>query len=253
LRTEDMNLPPYFEIGPGRTRTQAQADAQRPYGVPSRIPGPLGITFGGYRRLLIQDSGDQSFYNALNVRFKKRVGTRGTFEGFYTWSKAISDSDNFRENTALHVDPANYRIDRGLSDQDRRNNFLINGFVQIPYGFRVGGILSAISGLRYSGAAGSDAMGIATTRDERPLNGRRNAFGTQAAWNLDANLAKTIHIKNEQSLDLRAETFNAMNHFNFAGVNNVIGLNPAAPPATFGRPTSAASGRTVQFGAKYSF
>jgi outer membrane receptor for ferrienterochelin and colicin len=253
LRTEDMNLPPYFEIGPGRTRTQAQADAERPWGVPSRVPGPLGITFGGYRRLLIQDSGDQSFYNALNVRFKKRVGSRATFEGFYTWSKAISDSDNFRENTALHVDPANYLIDRGLSDQDRRNNFLVNGFVQLPYGFRLGGILSAISGLRYSGAAGSDAMGIATTRDERPLNGRRNAFGTPAAYNLDANLAKTIHIKNEQSLDLRAETFNTLNHFNFATVNNVIGLNPAAPPATFGKATSAASGRTVQFGAKYSF
>jgi hypothetical protein len=72
-------------------------------------------------------------------------------------------------------------------------------------------------------------------------------------FDLDANLAKTIHIKNEQALDLRAETFNTMNHFNYATVNNVIGLNPAAPPASFGRATSAASGRTVQFGAKYSF
>jgi hypothetical protein len=253
LRTEDLNLPPYFEIGPGMTRTQAQADAERPYGVPSRVPGPLGITFGGYRRLLVQDSGDESFYNALNVTFKKRVGSRASFDGFYTWSKAISDSDNFRENTALHVNPANYRMDRGLADQDRRNNFVLNGFVQIPYGFRLGGVISAVSGLRYSGAAGYDAMGIATTRDERPLNGRRNAFSTPGMFDLDANLAKTIHIKNEQALDLRAETFNTMNHFNYATVNNVIGLNPAAPPASFGRATSAASGRTVQFGAKYSF
>jgi hypothetical protein len=253
LTTQDLNLPPYFEIGPGMTRTQAQGDAERPYGVPSRIPGPLGITFGGYRRLLIQDSTDQSFYNALNVRFSKHGGSRYNIDGFYTWSKAISDSDNFREATALHVNPLNYRMDRGLSDQDRRNNFLINGYASLPLGLRLGGILNALSGIRYSGAAGYDAMGIATTRDERPLNGARNAFGGPPVVNLDANLAKSIHIKGNQSLDLRAEAFNSLNHFNVATVNNVIGLNPAAPPATFGQPTSVAPGRTVQFGAKYSF
>ncbi len=253
LRTEDLNEPPFFEVGPGLVRTQAQADAQRPYGVPSRTPGPLGIAFGGYRRLLIQESGDQSFYDAMDVRLTKRFSRRFMLDGFYTFSKAISDSDNFRESSALHMDPANYLLDRGLSDQDRRHNFVMNGIFNLPWGLRLGGILSAVSGIHYTGAVGFDAMGIATTRDERPGEEGRNTFTAPAVVNLDANLSRDFHIHERQLLEGRFEVFNVTNRFNIAGVNNVIGLNPAAPPSTFGLPTSTAAGRQLQFALRYSF
>ncbi|MGI8742324.1 MAG: TonB-dependent receptor [Bryobacteraceae bacterium] len=253
LRTEDLNLPPYFPVYPGHTRTQAQADAQRPYGAPSRIPGPLGIQFGGYRRLLIQESGDQSFYNAGTLRITKRFSHRFTLDGFYTFSKAISDSDNFRENTSLHVDPTNYRLDRGLADQDRRHNFSANGLYQLPLGIQVGAILHATSGFVYSGTVGFDAMGIASTRGERPAALGRNTFNGPPIFTMDANLSKSFRIGEHQHIDGRFEMFNATNHFNVTNINNVIGLDLTNPVATFGRPTVTSAGRQFQFAVRYSF
>jgi outer membrane receptor protein involved in Fe transport len=253
LRTEDLNEPPYFMVFPGHTRTQAQADAQRPYGVPSRIPGPLGITFGGFRRLLFQGSGDSSFYHAGTFRATKRFSHGFTIDGFYTFSKAISDSDNFRENDALHFDPTNYRLDRGLSDQDRRHNFVMNGLWQLPYGFQFGGILRAVSGIHYTGSVGSDAMGIVTSRDQRPGALGRNTFTAPGTVNLDANLSKSFKFTERQRFEARFDMFNVANRFNITGINNVIGLDLLNPRPTFGRPTATAPGRVFQFSGQYRF
>jgi outer membrane receptor protein involved in Fe transport len=253
LSTQDLNLPPFFEVSPGHTRTQAQADALRPYGVPSRIPGPLGITFGGFRRLLIQESTDQSFYNGGNFRLTKRFAHGFTLDGFYTFSKAISDSDNFREGTAEHFDPTNWKLDHGLSDQDRRHNFSMNGVWRLPFGLQLSGIAHAGSGIRYSASVGSDAMGIATTRAERPGAVGRNTFGGPSVFNLDGSLSRAFKIRERQRVDLRFDLFNTLNHFNVTGINTVSGLDINNPVATFGRPTATAPGRQFQFSARYSF
>ncbi|HLJ51179.1 MAG TPA: TonB-dependent receptor [Bryobacteraceae bacterium] len=253
LRTEDLNLPPFFPVYPGHTRTQAQADAQRPYGVPSRIPGPLGIQFGGFRRLLLQDSGDNSFYNGMNLRLTKRFSKRFMADGFYTFSKATSDSDNFREGTALHFDPTNYHLDHGLSDQDRRHNFSMNGVMQLPFGIQFSAIAHATSGIHYSPSVGSDAMGIATTRAERPGFIGRNTYTGPYVFNIDSSLLKSFKIKERQRVDFRADMFNSLNRFNVTGINAVSGLDINNPVATFGRPTSTAAGRQFQFSGRYSF
>jgi hypothetical protein len=253
LTTQDLNLPPYFEVYPGNTRTQAQADAQRPYGIPSRVPGPLGITFGGYRRLLLQESTDQSFYNGMNLRVTKRFSHKFTLDSFYTFSKAISDSDNFREGTSEHFDPTNWKLDHGLSDQDRRHNFSMNGVWQLPFGLQLSGIGHTGSGIRYSASVGSDAMGIATTRAERPGAIGRNTFVGPSVFNIDSSLAKSFRIREQQRIDLRFDLFNTLNHFNVTGVNSVSGLDITHSVATFGRATSTAPGRQFQFTARYNF
>ncbi len=253
LRTEDLNLPPFFPVYPGHTRTQAQADAQRPYGVPSRIPGPLGIQFGGFRRLLLQDSGDKSFYNGMNLRLTKRFSKRFMADGFYTFSKATSDSDNFREGTALHFDPTNYHLDHGLSDQDRRHNFSLNGVVQLPLGIQFSAIAHASSGIHYSPSVGSDAMGIATTRAERPGFIGRNTYTGPYVFNIDSSLLKSFRIKERQRVDFRADMFNSLNSFNVTGINSVSGLDITHPVVTFGRATATAPGRQFQFSGRYSF
>jgi outer membrane receptor for ferrienterochelin and colicin len=257
LRTEDLNAPPLFEVFPGHTRTVAQADALRPFGVPSRVPGPLGVGFGGFRNMFVQESGDASIYHAMNVRLTKRFSRHFTMDGFYTFSKAISDSDNFRVSSSRHLDPTNYRLDRGLADQDRRHNFVLSGIWELPLGFRVGGIFNAVSGIRYSGVTGGDPMGLGdsqggTTR-ERPGALGRNTFGGRRLVNMDANVAKEIKLTERQRLELRAEVFNLANHFNTTMINNAIGLDPTRPPATFGLPTSTNPGRQFQFAGRYSF
>jgi hypothetical protein len=257
LRTEDYNAPPFFEVFPGHTRTVAQADALRPFGVPSRVPGPLGVDFGGFRNLFVQESGDSSIYHAMNVRLTKRFSRRFSMDGFYTFSKAISDSDNFRVGSSRHLDPTNYHLDRGLADQDRRHNFVLSGIWELPLGFRFGGIFNAVSGIRYSGVTGGDPMGLGDsqggTSRERPGALGRNTFGGRRLVNLDANLAKELKLTEHQRLELRAEVFNLANHFNITGINNTTGLDLAHPPATFGLPTSTNPGRQYQFVARYSF
>ena len=176
LRTEDENAPPFFFIGPtpAQERTQAQADALRPFGVPSTIPGPLGVNFGGYRELYLQESGDQSFYDALQVVLAKRFSRNFSLQINYTYSHAISDSDNFRTFSSLHLDPTNYRLDRGNATQNTPQNFTLFGVYQFPWGIRFGGIFTAFSGLPYSGLVGFDAGCL---RRRRRASGKAGTAG----------------------------------------------------------------------------
>lgn len=59
-------------------------------------------------------------------------------------------------------------------------------------------------------------------------------------WNLDLSLAKMIHIKERVTLELRAESFNTLNHFNPSNPNSSLTLNFAN-----GANTNAAFG-TIQ-------
>jgi hypothetical protein len=253
LRTRDLNSPSFFLTGPGQTRTVAQADATRPFGAPSVIPGPLGVTFGGFRQMLDQESGDQSFYDALQVVMKKRFSHHFNVQANYVWSKNISDSDNFRLNFSLHLDPNRLGLDRGLADQDRTHNFAIFGTYDLPYGFQFSGIVTAISGFTYNGLVGSDANGDTDSSRDRPGTLGRNTFRARRQASFDSSLSKAFKIKEQQEFALRFEAFNTFNHVNVTAVNTTIGLNQFAPPATFGRPTQSAAPRQFQFSAVYKF
>jgi len=63
----------------------------------------------------------------------------------------------------------------------------------------------------------------------------------------DFSLQKNFLVTEEVNLQFRAEFFNAFNHANFSG----LGLTWTS--ATFGRLTSAAKGRSIQFGFKLSY
>lgn len=252
-RTQDLNAPPFFEVGPGQTRSVAEADALRPYGVPSTVPGPLGIQFGGFRRLLLQDVGNQSFYHAMKINVTKRFSDRFTFEANYTVSKSISDSDNFRENDSLPTHPDNILADRGLSDTDRRHNFVANGLVDLPHGFRFSAIVNMQSGFPYTGRAGFDAAGIGNSVRVRPGLLGRNTFRSDAFYNFDTSIVKTFNFTEEQNLAVRMDVFNLFNHANSASVSQTLGLDISNPNANFGRVTSVAQMRTMQFSLKYQF
>lgn len=253
IRTRDLNAPSFWLIGPGKIRTVAQADATRPFGVPSTVPGPLGVTFGGYRQLLVQESGDQSFYDALKVVLTKRFSNHFNLQANYVFSKNISDSDNFRINLSLHVDPNNYKIDRGLADQDRTHNFALFGTYEMPYGFQFSGVLTAISGFTYTGLVGFDANGDTDTTRDRPGLLGRNTFRARPQVNMDAGISKVLRLKEKQQLVMRFDAFNAFNHINVTAVNTTIGLDPSAPPRAFGRPTQAAAPRQFQYSIVYRF
>jgi hypothetical protein len=66
-------------------------------------------------------------------------------------------------------------------------------------------------------------------------------------YNLDANLARVIPIREQMKFELRFEFFNLLNHTNFS--------LPAATrsSSTFGKIQSAGDPRILQFAAKFKF
>ena len=76
----------------------------------------------------------------------------------------------------------------------------------------------------------------------------RNSLAGPAFWNVDLALSKRISVGGTQEVELRLETFNLLNHFNW-GIP-IVNLDAA----NFGQIlTQTGSPRILQFGIKYGF
>ena len=79
-------------------------------------------------------------------------------------------------------------------------------------------------------------------------NERARSIEGPGFWSVDVSLARLLPIGNAQTLEVRVETFNLLNHFNWS--------NPATSldAATFGRITAqSGNSRIMQFAVKYGF
>jgi hypothetical protein len=79
-------------------------------------------------------------------------------------------------------------------------------------------------------------------------NYERNSIKGPAFWTIDLALSRLVSFGAAQSVELRLEAFNLLNHFNWG--NPGTNLNAG----TFGRiQTQQGSPRIMQFGIKYGF
>jgi outer membrane receptor protein involved in Fe transport len=262
LATWDINAPPPFAIGPGQTRTLAQADLLRPLGVPNRTGGPYGIGFTGFRSLYLQYNGGHTEYNAVKLGLIKRLSDHYAVQANYTWGRARGDVDNFRLTSSFVPGLTSINGDRsyqwGPSDSDVPHVFVLSGIYEAPLGLRVGGILFARSGFPYTGLAGFDANGdgvssTSTSYGDRPASLSRNSFRFPATVTLDTSVAYDVKLVRSQRIELRFDIFNLTNKKNISNVNRIIGVNPANPPATFGAITQVGTQRQAQVALRYRF
>jgi hypothetical protein len=261
LVTWDTNAPPYFPLGPGQARTAAQANTLRPLGVPNRTGGPYGIPFTGFRSLYIQYNGGQTEYNALKIGLNKRLSHHYDLQTNYTFGRARGDVDNFRLNNSMVPGLTAIGGDRsyqwGPSDTDAPHVFVLSGTYEAPLALRVGGILFARSGFPYTGVVGQDSDGDGfsanTSFGDRPASLTRNSFRYPATVTLDTSVAYDLKLAGSNRVELRFDVFNLLNRTNVSTVNNVIGLNAAAPPATFGAITAVRDQRQAQVALRYRF
>lgn len=80
----------------------------------------------------IYESVGNSSYQALWLTAKKRLARGLEFEGNYQYSKSIDN--NSRNNQGLVIqDSYNINGDRGLSDFDARNRFVLRGIYALPF------------------------------------------------------------------------------------------------------------------------
>ncbi len=261
LVTSDINAPPYFALGPGQRRTQAQADAQRPMGVPNTTGGPYGIRFTGFRSLYLQFNGGHTAYNALKLGVTKRLSDHYALQANYTYGRARGDVDNFRLNNSFVPGLTDINGDRsyqwGPSDTDVPHLFVLSGLYDAPFGLRFSGILFARSGFPYTGVVGSDANGdgmtSTTSFGDRPASLTRNSFRRPSTVTLDAGVAYLAKLPAHQSVEIRFDAFNVTNRKNVVNINNVIGLDANNPPASFGTVTGYLGQRQAQVSLRYRF
>lgn len=261
LVTFDTNAPPFFALGPGATRTLAAANALRPLGVPNTTGGPFGVGFTGFRSLYLQFNGGKTEYDAVKIGLVKRLSHGYSIQGYYTYSRARGNVDNFRLTGSfvpgLTTPNGDRSFQQARSNTDAPHLFVLSGLYDAPLGIRAGGILFARSGFPYTGVVGFDADGdgfsSTSSFGDRPASLKRNSFRLPATVNLDLSLAKTVSLAGSRKIEIRFDGFNVFNRGNVTGVNNVIGLDPASPPASFGRVTAFADQRQGQIALRYSF
>jgi len=66
-------------------------------------------------------------------------------------------------------------------------------------------------------------------------------------------IAKALHPDATPSEEIRLDAFNLLNRKNIQALNNIVGLNPAAPPASFGTITAVRDQRQAQIALRYRF
>jgi hypothetical protein len=81
----------------------------------------------------------------------------------------------------------------------------------------------------------------------------RNAFNQPGFFEIDLRIAKQFPITERVNLQVIADGFNMLNHFNVSGVNPVCDSTAGATLCAAGQPTSAYDPRTFQFALKLNF
>src|SRR5260221_6126198 len=122
-----------------------------------------------------------SFYDALQVKVKGKVGRGAEIEGSYTWGKTIDTSsgslvgDEYSNSIAspLWFNP---KINRGLADFNVAHNLEVNYAWEIGApkwahgatgwvlnGWEIGGVFEASTGVPFTPGFGGDALGVKST------------------------------------------------------------------------------------------
>jgi len=122
-----------------------------------------------------------SFYDALQVKVKAKVGSGAEIEGSYTWGKTIDTSsgslvgDEYSNSIAspLWFNP---KINRGLADFNVAHNVEINYTWELGTpkwahgatgwvlnGWEIGGVFEASTGVPFTPGFGGDALGVKST------------------------------------------------------------------------------------------
>ena len=141
-------------------------------------------------------------------------------------------------------------LDKGPSSLALDHIFQINGLVDLPWKFQIGGIFRAQSGFHFSrfDALNRDPDGNGNFNGIDFTAGR-NAFTAPAYVNLDLRFSKRFDIGERVSVQLLVEFFNIFNRQNPAAVQT----RDTLPTEPFGSITQVLPGREGQVGFRISF
>lgn len=233
--------------------------------------------------LIVTDA--TSNYNSGQLRLQKRFSQGLSFQASYTYSKAIDDQSgpfpsDYVSESGVSQDFFNRRGDRARASFDRKHAFVFNALYELPFGqgqrwghdasgiggkfiqgWRIGGIITLISGPPFTANLGSfnNSGTFASFPADRPNlvagakpcgsaqlskptqwfdpsifslppggrfgNVGRNILCGPDLKNFDFSLSKDTKLGERIGLEFRAEFFNLFNHANFDVPVNTQGPN----------------------------
>ena len=222
-----------------------------------------------YGKIYTYETSGNTWYNALQASFDKRLSNRFQFLAAYTLSKTEDDIWPTFINQVGSAPQSQFDLDaeKSVSTIDERHRLVVSGVVHLPVGFQLGAILTTFSGRPYNITTGRDnnldghvsdrpnfapdAQGNARYVDPGIGFGvlgnlERNAGRGTAYAALDLRLSKILRFGGT-SVELMGEAFNVTNRVNFNAYQGNI------RSALFGQPNTAFDSRQVQIGAKIDF
>ena len=126
----------------------------------------------------VYESVGNSSYQALWLTAKKHLAKGLQFDGSYAYSKSIDDNSRNVQGLVIQ-DSTNVRGDRGLSDFDARNRFVLSGIYAVPFE-------------RNRFARGWQLSLIETLQSGNPLNFRLSNTSFAGAATLRPNLTGNV-------------------------------------------------------------
>ena len=176
---------------------------------------------------------------ASNPTCTRQTNANGSF---------VSRNGNFVAAAGTFVNGPD--LDKGPSSLALDHIFQVNGLVDLPWKFQIGGIFRAQSGFHFSrfDALNRDPDGNGNFNGIDFTAGR-NAFTAPAYINLDLRFSKRFDIGERVNVQLLVEFFNVLNRRNPASVQTRESL----PTEPFGTITQVLPGREGQVGFRISF
>jgi Carboxypeptidase regulatory-like domain len=211
--------------------------------------GTFPLAASGVRLLLYEDAAPMRIHQA-QFRLQRRFADRLGFLIGYTIGSAKTIADN-----GTPSDKYNLMADWGPTANDVRHRFVSNVIYEMPFGIRVGGIVTANSAPPYNITTGVDANRDGDNND-RPAGVEFNAGRGDSYFTTDLRVSKSFAIGSARA-EILWEMFNVFNAVNF---NNYNGNQSAAPgvtatgiPTGFGQPRQAFDPFQGQLGVKLTF
>jgi hypothetical protein len=268
-RPLDVDGPsPFIRTKPGQVRSAQAANCTRPYWIAwyqqhsmTCTPGAATNPEPPYSVIQTDVNDGYANYNALDVNVTHNFSHGFSMLASYTWSHTLDNVDP--DTTSQNPNDTNFtgHQEYGNAIYDQRNRFVLSGIYVAPLKVHMGGVGTFASGLPYNYVTGVTNSGDTGATTDRPvINGTvvgRNTGLGGPIYSVDPFVARTFPVYHERvSLDLRAESFNVLNHANFVGYSGTYG-NGATPGPGFGAPlagiTNQLPARSLQFSAKVSF
>ena len=244
FRTVDLNGPAAFDTTSGATRSVAAADATRPYGSPSVVPGPYDIQEGGFKQIRAVYSEGSGWYHALKLNLTKRFANRHFTSCGYA-GRSENEQDDFGRRPRFR--PVRLRRARGQRHPARlrRQRHLL-----LPWDISVSGILIARPGRRWIRWPAATSTVTASTPIDPQL--RAQQFPRRVVHEFPTWPSRNRFISRRTASNC-GRTLNVFNMENVTRVNNTHALNPAQPAATFFQPTAVANPRQFPVRGAYRF